>query len=195
MKSIFSNRRILIYIAKFIGAFCVLYFGTLAIEGLASPEGKYYSAFIDKYFDYVSWLRSSLTYGSKLMVSVFGYPTELLSPTVLQIKGGRGVNIGYDCLGYGVISFWIAFVFANSGSWKRKLAWMLSGALVLWIINVLRISLVLVAVNRNWKFPLGWDHHDWFNIVSYLAIFTMIWVYDKGTRVKRKENHKINQAP
>ena len=194
MKFIFSNRRILIYLAKFLGAFCVLYFGTLAIEGLTAPEGKYYSGFIDKYFDYVSWLRSSLTYGSKLMVSVFGYPTELLSPTLLQVKGGRGVHIGYDCLGYGVISFWIAFVFANNGSWKRKLGWMLSGALVLWIINVLRISLVLVSVNRNWKFPFGWDHHTWFNIVSYLAIFMMIWVYDKGTRGKSKVNHKIKQT-
>lgn len=87
--------------------------------------------------------------------------------------------MGYSCLGYGVTSFWIAFVFANTGSWKRKAAWMIGGAVVLWVINVLRISLVLIGANRNWKFPFGWDQHTWFNIVAYGAIFVMIWVYDK----------------
>lgn len=172
----------------------MLYFGTLAVEGLAAPEGKYYSGFIDKHLDYVSWLRSSLTHGTKLLVSAFGYPADLLSLTVLQVRGGRGINVGYSCLGYGVISFWIAFVFANRGSWEKKLAWMLGGAFVLWIINVLRISLVLLAANRNRKFPLGWDHHTWFNIVAYGAIFAMIWVYDKGTRMKGKGGQNIKPA-
>lgn len=108
-----------------------------------------------------------------------GYPVDQLSPTHLYVRGGRGVNVGYDCLGYGITSFWIAFVFANAGSWKKKGAWMLGGAVFLWFINVLRISLVLVATNRNWKFPLGWDHHTWFNIVSYSMIFLMMWLYDK----------------
>ena len=102
----------------------------------------------------------------------------------MQVRGGRGVHVGYGCLGYGVISFWIAFVFANTGSWKRKAAWMLGGAIVLWIINVQRISLVLIGANKNWKFPFGWDHHTWFNIAAYLAIFVMIWLYDRS----RKKN-------
>lgn len=108
----------------------------------------------------------------------------------MQVRGGRGVNVGYDCLGYGVMSFWIAFVFANNGTWKRKLGWMAIGAFALWLINVLRISLVLVGANKNWKFPLGWDHHTWFNIVAYVAIFGMIWIYDKGTS-KKKIEHNI----
>jgi exosortase/archaeosortase family protein len=168
----------------------VLYFGTLAVEGMAAPEGKYYSSFIDKYLDYVSWLRSSLTHATKLFVSAFGYHADLLSPTLLQVRGGRGVHVGYSCLGYGVLSFWIAFVFANRGSWKRKAAWIFGGAFVLWIINVLRISLVLLAANRNWEFPFGWDHHTWFNIVAYGTIFAMIWVYDRGTRIKPERNTK-----
>jgi exosortase/archaeosortase family protein len=188
----FSNKRLFIYIAKFIGAFCILYFGTIAVEGLAAPEGKYYNSFIDKHLDYVSWLRSSLTHGTKLVVAAFGYPADFLSQTVLQVKGGRGINVGYDCLGYGVISFWIAFVFANTGSWKRKLIWILSGVVLLWLINVLRISLVLIGINKHWKFPFGWDHHTWFNIVAYVSIFAMIWLYDMGTRMKVKgeQNNK-----
>jgi len=188
LKLIFPSNRLFIYLIKFIGAFCVLYFGTIAVEGLAAPEGKYYSSFIDKYLDYVSWLRSSLTHGTRLLVSVFGYHTDFLSPTVLQVKGGRGINVGYDCLGYGVISFWIAFVFANTGSWKKKAAWMLGGAMILWLINVLRISSVLIGANRNWKFPLGWDHHTWFNIAAYFSIFIMIYFFDKI----RKQN-KLNE--
>ena len=149
------------------------------MEGLAAPEGKYYSAFIDKHLDYVSWLRSSLTHGARIFAGWFGYATAYKSSTQLHVIGGRGVNVGYDCLGYGVISFWIAFVFANTGTWKRKAVWMFGGALVLWIINVLRISLVLIGVNKNWKFPFGWDHHTWFTIAAYIMIFVMIWLYDK----------------
>ena len=102
----------------------------------------------------------------------------------MLVKEGRGVNVGYSCLGYGVTSFWSAFVFAKIDSWKRKAVWMLGGALVLWIINVIRISLVLIGANSKWKFPFGWDHHTWFNIAAYLAIFVMIWLYDRS----RKKN-------
>lgn len=188
----FLNKRILVYLAKFIGAFCILYFGTLAVEGLAAPEGKYYSGFIKNYFNYVSWLRSSLTYATKWLLEIFGYSIDIISDTYFRVRNAKGVHMGYDCLGYGVFSFWLAFVFANTGSWKNKLKWMLGGVLLLWFINVLRISLLLVATNKGWVFPFGWDHHTWFNIAAYGAIFSMIWMYDRGNKQINKE--KMNKG-
>jgi exosortase/archaeosortase family protein len=174
----FLNKRILIYLVKFIGAFCVLYFGTLAIIGLSSPVG-YYSSFVDKYLNFIPAFRNSFLQASKYFLSFFGYECYQSSPTQLCMVGGGAVNLVYSCLGYGVISFWIAFVFANTGSIKKKLAWMLGGAAVLYIINVVRISLVLLANGKHWHFPFGWDNHTWFNIVAYAMIFLMIWVYDR----------------
>ncbi len=105
---------------------------------------------------------------------------------------GSAVNLVYSCLGYGVTSFWIAFVFANNGSWKRKWVWMTGGALALWIINVLRIGLVLVANNKNWGVPLGLNHHTWFNMVAYMLIFILIYFYDRSLKqASKKTDHLI----
>ena len=37
----------------------------------------------------------------------------------LFMKDGTGVNIVFSCVGYGVMSFWGAFVIANQGQWKK----------------------------------------------------------------------------
>lgn len=187
MKLQITNKRLLIYLAKFIGAFCVLYFGTLAIIGLSTPENRY-SPFVAQYLNFIPPFRSSLMYGTKIFLSIFGYETYMGSEIQIRLVNGGAVNMVYKCLGYGVTSFWLAFVFANTGTWKKKLGWMTGGAVVLWILNVLRISLVLLSVNKNWKFPFGWDHHTWFNIVAYGAIFGMIWIYDKTNSSKKVPN-------
>ncbi len=179
------NKRILLYLLKFAGAFCICYFGTLAIIGLSAPGG-YYSGFVDKYLNFIPIFRDSLLLSSKYMLGLFGYETYQSSSTQLRMVGGGGVNLVYACLGYGVTSFWLAFVFANTGSFKKKLLWMTGGALALYVINVARISLVLLAANKQWHFPLGWDHHTWFNVVAYGGIFLMIWLYDRRGRENEK---------
>jgi hypothetical protein len=45
--SLFSDKSVWIYLAKFAGIFCILYFGTLAVIGLAAYGGLY-SPILDK---------------------------------------------------------------------------------------------------------------------------------------------------
>ncbi len=168
-----------------------MYYGTMAIEGLAAP-GNYYSPFIDKHLDCASWLRMSLLSGSKIFLALIGYKTVITDVHHLQMYQGVSVQLVYACLGVGVMSFWNAFVFANRGSWKRKLAWMLGGTLMLWLINVLRISLVLLANNKQWSIPLGWDHHTWFNIIAYIFIFVLIYLYDRNLKKNLQESPSKN---
>ena len=103
------------YLVKFIGIFCICYFGTLLVIGLAAP-GNYYSPFVQKYLDYVSWIKVSLIKATGFMLSLFSIQTHPEPQFLIRINGGRGVLIAMDCVGYGVYSFWIAFVAANSGS-------------------------------------------------------------------------------
>jgi exosortase/archaeosortase family protein len=182
---------------RFTAIFCFCYFGTLLVIALASPNG-YYSPFVDKYLDYVSWIKLSLINTTRLILSVFGIGAHTEPGFLVRINGGAAVFIAMDCVGYGVYSFWIAFVAANNGTFWKKMKWIVPGVLILWLINVIRITLFLLAINRGWPMPFGIDHHTWFNIVAYLMIFFLIWLYDResgnnvfgNARAKRRTTYE-----
>lgn len=179
------------YLLKFLLLFAVFYYGTKIMSGLATAGG-YYSLFIHTYLDYVSWLRASLVHGGGYIAALFAYSTEILPGFVLKVVDGKGVFVSYGCAGYGVMSFWAAFVLANQLGFTKKAIWLLGGLLLLWGINVTRIGLFLVAINKGWPMPLGLNHHTWFNIFAYLAIFTMMYFFDK--QIKQLDVDR-NNAP
>lgn len=160
----------------------------MAVEGLATPENLY-SPFVQHYLDYPSWLRSSLLHATKWVVGLLGHDAMIPDNFHVKFVGGRGVQLIYACLGVGVSCFWLAFVVANKGTWLKKTYWVLGGILAIWIINVTRISLFLISVNNNTKMPLGMDNHDFFDVLAYIAIFGLMFLYDRsGRKVERMEN-------
>lgn len=177
----YKNKKLWAYVIKFAVVFCVCYFGTLLVIGLSAREG-YYIPFVAKYFDYVSWIKISLLSATGFILSLFNIQTHTEPGFLIRINGGRGVIIAMDCVGYGVYSFWAAFVIANSGKFLKKIFWIVSGLIALWFVNVIRISLFLTSINRGWRMPLGLDHHSWFTIAAYLLIFFLIWLYDRSFR-------------
>lgn len=184
------GRPLLIYLLKFLGIFCLLYFGTLAVIGVASPGGSFHIPFVQHYLDYVSWLKTSLITGAGFFLGLFGIATNPEPGFLLRIPGGRGVFIAMSCVGYGVYSFWIAFVVANKGKFWKKALWVVGGLLGLWLINTIRIALFLLSINKGWPMPFGIDHHTWFAIFAYLLIFILIIFYDRSLRHDRKISGK-----
>ena len=116
--------------------------------------------------------------GSTLSMQLLGYTVEQHGISNLRFHGGRGVHIGYDCIGYGILSFWYAFILANRSVLMRKVKWLVVGTIVILAINVIRINMLLIAVNGIWPALLNLDSHFWFNVVAYLATFIMIYLYD-----------------
>jgi exosortase/archaeosortase family protein len=176
------------YFIKLIGLFCLLYFGTKFIIGLTVPGG-FYIPWVASYLDYPSLLRKSLLSGTRLLVGCFGYDTYFRDAYRIYIVAGKGVKLVYSCLGYGLLSFWIAFIVANKGTFKKKTVWLISGCLGIWFINVIRISLVLVLNNYNKDINITLDQHTLFNIVVYAFILFMIWLFgrsDKEEGLKQK---------
>ena len=190
---LFKNSDFKQFIIKFLAVFAFLYFGTYFWIGFVAPGG-YYSSFAAEYLDYISAIKTSLLLGTKTLLSFFGIQTGQFNNHIIRFVDGKGVRIAYDCVGYGVYSFWIAFVVANKSSFTRKLVWIIIGLFLLWSVNVIRISLFLVAVNKNWKMPLGINHHDWFTIVAYLVIFLMIFAFDKYNN-NQKRNKSASENP
>lgn len=184
--SLFSEKNFIKFVLVFIAVFLLFYYGTLFLTGLAVPGGRY-SPFVEKYFNIAAWLRSSLILSSKQFLAILGTETIRSDEYILRAVGGRGVRIVYACLGFGVMSFWVAYIVANIAAVSKKTIWILVGLFFLWVINVVRISLVLLAGNKGWHFPFGWNHHTWFNIVAYMAIFAMIYFFEKSLKGKNKE--------
>jgi exosortase/archaeosortase family protein len=176
--SFLFDKKFLLFIGKLLGVFLLLYYGTIAIIGIAAPGGLY-SPFVEQYLDYVSWIKHSLMAGTRWLVGLFGYDTITEPGYLVRVTGKRGVIIAMSCVGYGVYSFWIAYVLANTMVLKKKLLWMVGGVQALWAINVIRISMFLIAINNNSTMPFGIDHHTWFNIVAYGFIFIMIYFFNK----------------
>jgi len=176
------------YILNFLGLFATLYFGTQALIGITSPGGRFHSDFIARYFDYVGWIKISLMRAAGFFLGIFGIDTFEKPGFILGINGGRSVLIAYSCVGYGVYSFWIAYVIANKGKVRKKILWTVGGVLGLWFINSIRITLFLLAINKGWPMPFGWDHHTWFNIFAYILIFTLIILYDRSLKKRPRIN-------
>jgi exosortase/archaeosortase family protein len=135
----------------------------------------------------VSWIKVSLIQATAFILSFFQISTHPEPGFMLRVDGGKAVIIAMSCVGYGVYSFWIAFVVANKGKLLKKILWVIFGVLALWFINVIRITLFLVAINKGWPMPLGIDHHTWFNIFAYALIFLMIWRYDRSFKKLKVE--------
>lgn len=169
------------YLAKFGAFFCLFYFGTLLIIGLSSKENMY-SPFVARYLDFVTPLRYSILRSSNYLLQLTNYATEWIDGYTLGITGGRSVRMVYSCVGYGVLSFWAAFVLANKGRVLTKALWLVFGWGLLWALNVLRIYFLLLAINSNGEAPLGIDHHTLFNMVAYGFIFLMIFFYDRSQK-------------
>ena len=170
-----------LYVARFIGAFCILYYGTQGVIGLAAP-GRYYSGFIHDYLNYPVLLRNSLLYGARFFLSLFGYDALVHHTFFISMVGGRGVRMVYSCLGIGLISFWTAFVYANKGNLTKKLVWITGGLMLIWLINITRVALLLLAINKKWPMPLHLDNHTWFNIAAYTAIFILVYFYHRSSK-------------
>lgn len=182
---------VFIYLLKFGGLFGFLYLLTLGIIGLSSPE-NHYSPFVDHYFNFIRPLRTSLLQAAKFFLSLFGFDAYLRDNYTLALSSGRAVRMVYSCIGYGVMCFWVAFVVANRGSLKKKIGWLLGGLISLWAINVLRVSLLLVALQQYRRVDfLGWDHHTWFTVAAYSLIFLMIYLYDHSFQFSSERTASI----
>lgn len=178
------------YLFKFLGAFCLLYFGSQAIIGYAAP-GNLYSPFVSRYLDYPAGLRYSLLTGSKIMLSVFNIESHIVNTFNLRMPGGRGIHLVYSCLGIGVMCCWTAFVFANRGTFAKKVWWIFFGLLLIWLINISRIVILFVIINTKQIIPAEFDNHLFFNITAYMLIFLLAWRYDislrKSSRIPIKD--------
>ena len=187
----FMKSSLVNYFVKFFGSFIIFFYGTEALIGITAPGGLYVG-FIDNYLNYINWLRSSLMHATAGVVSLFGYHAFLENAYVLRLTEGGAIKMVYSCIGYGVMSFWGAFIFANKLEFWKKMQWMAGGLLAIWIVNVARVALMVIAISHRWTSPFDLNNHTLFNIAAYSVIFTMIFLFDRSQKKRLQVTPQSN---
>jgi exosortase/archaeosortase family protein len=162
------------FLIKFLFLFAFLYGLFPFMRGITSPDGKFYAQFVADYLDIVKALTRFLTNAAKATLELLQYETRQRDYQTLRIEHSRGIIVNPSCLGWGVMSFWTAFVLANKGVWQYKLKWIFMGLFFIMLLNTIRIALVALANHLHWHTVTSLDHHLVFNILSYCIIALMI---------------------
>ena len=84
------------------------------------------------------------------------------------------------CIGLGIMFFWIAFITAGASLPVRKIAWCLGGLAAIWLINCLRVTILLYSLEKDWNIGQYVDAHDMFNYSAYIIILFFIWLESKS---------------
>ena len=165
------------FLLRFVILFLLLYFTNQSFEAITNPPGLVYSPFFDHYLNYVHLVKLSILYIGQLIANAAGIHSDFLQDYTLRLTNGSAVKMYYECAGFGLISFWIAFITSHNTSWQRKVGWSITGIFAIWLINCFRFALILQVLNKDGQLGKGFDHHAVFNYSSYVAIFIMCWFF------------------
>ncbi len=179
-------------IPKFLIIFVVLSAGFYGYVGLITPGGKTFSPFLAELPDVTTWFTSFIAKSAKFLLEISGYNVYQKSPSNVTIQGSRGVTILWACLGFGVMSFWTAFVAAHKNPIKYTLKWIAGGVAALIAINIIRIMLIALAFHHNWAMISSFDAHSSFNIAAYVLIFLLMFLFIRDNN-KRNSNGETKE--
>ena len=163
------------FVVLFLGLFLLLYYFNIFSMGIAAP-GNYYSPFVDEHLDYIAGFRHLLISISAWLLKMAGYQV-FTSDTTLHAFNTGGITVVYSCLGFGVMSFFVAFVVA----WPRrsiisKLWFIPMGLLLIQAMNIARFIIITLFWGNSYYSSLV-DHHTIFNTILYGTLLAGIYFW------------------
>jgi exosortase/archaeosortase family protein len=164
------------FVLLFLTLFIVFYYFNIIFFGLTS-EGNHYNAFLALHLNYIVWLRHTLLYCSATLLHWFGYEA-ITNDTDILVAGHGTLKLIYSCLGLGVMSFFCAFVIAYPKKLKAKLIFLISGIIIIQILNVIRFVVLAIFWDKNEDTQIV-DHHTLFNILIYIIIAISLYIWIK----------------
>ena len=181
MLSVFKYFDLRFYL-KFALLYLALYCINMFVVSVASPTGVY-SSFVDNYLNYPCIIGNCVLIGSKFLAYLTGFDTSIhfKDQMLLSESGRNAVQMFWPCYGLMLMSFWLAYINAQSISARKKLHWSLIGISTIFLFNCIRVSTLLMAMEKNWEIgsTLKTNNHDLFNYISYLGIFVLILLYHR----------------
>lgn len=129
---------------------------------------------------------------SKLILHVLGYSVNFTDNVLAGDYGS--VSLNRQCLGLVTIFVFAAIVYISTTIKRKALIYILIGVIGLNFLNVLRIVLLFVHLQKNGNYMLTMDNHDIYNYVIYGIIF-ILWIvwFEFYYPRKAKSNHTSNK--
>jgi len=163
---------------QFVVLFAILYYFNLFYNGLMAPGGNY-NAFLSQHFNYIQWLRDFLLQAGSAGLQMLGYQTKINNLSLLAVGHGK-INLAYDCLGLGVMSFLTAFAVTYPAKIKSRIQLLITWIIGFQLLNVLRFMLLALFWKGEGIDPI--NHHTVFNGLIYVLIAaTLYWWIEKST--------------
>ncbi|MCI1190008.1 exosortase/archaeosortase family protein [Hymenobacter sp. DH14] len=118
------------------------------------------------------------------VLHVLGFPATIDAhiPALVLMAGTQSVIVGAPCNGLVLYALFAGFVLAFPGPWRHKAWFIPAGVLLIWLLNVLRVS--ALAINHHYSHQtVDFNHHYTFTFVVYSCIFGlwMLWARRMAT--------------
>jgi exosortase family protein XrtF len=110
---------------------------------------------------------------------VYGRDTVMATYTMVSTSKRKVIGIYQACNGLELMILYAGFILCFTGSWTRKLLYIMAGLLGLFALNVLR-SALLAWVGLEYPRHFDFAHKYLFNLVIYALTFVMWVFYVKG---------------
>ena len=184
LKQLWNNPS-LRFVVLFLALFTLFYYFNIFYIGITAP-GNHYSEFLDQHLNYIRGFRIFLISVSAALMRLFGYEV-FTSDTTLHALNAGGINVVYSCLGFGVMSFFVAFVIAwPERSIKSKLLFIPAGLILIQVLNIARFILITLFW-RTSALRSVVDHHILFNSILYVVLLATIYFW-----ISRHDEFKIS---
>jgi exosortase/archaeosortase family protein len=168
------------FILKLIVLYVFFYGLSLALIGITSPEGNLYLPFFAEKLNLVESYRIFLLKASEIFSVLSGFESEVIPPYQLKV-GNSGITLVYSCMGYGLMSLWLALIIAYPSMWKQKIFPLLGGIILINLLNILRIGGLAMLYSEGKIDLFNWiDHHTLFNTVVYIFLFIVFIAWIKA---------------
>ena len=176
-----SFKSIFLFGSKFLMLFLVFYGSNILFISLTSPGGMYIP-WLAENVNYIKAWRTFDLESTAAILHTLGYLTTSDDFT-LAVAGRAGFKLVYSCLGYGLMSFFAAFVLAWPETRLQKVTMLLSGLATIQALNLVRF----LCISLYWKptFKSYWlDHHTIFNIILYACVLVALcWWTSKAKKL------------
>lgn len=153
--------------------------------------------FVVWYVVYELWLLPDGSLDEWISINIIGNSAGILEwlgydifnyNRVIGIYGHPGIEVVDGCNGIAAIGLFLGFIIAYPGSSARRLSFSLIGIGVIYIINILRIS-ILTITQADWPAFFDFTHDYSTTTIFYITIFLMwmVWVNFNSIPSAKKE--------